>query len=941
MSCALLALIAIQAAEPVTSAVLPLADGAIRWSAGSGYRLEFRGQPVFAANSSAYVLHDPGWTKQLYNSGRQPETATLETKGEQQILHLSYGAGVMTASQTLISGPGNRFALVCEYRHDAAEPAALQLGFAKPVESFFAGSAFEVTSGGKPLTGRIPEAYDKAQSRPFSNATAITVRSLLGTVTLTSSRPLTMYDYAKRYGTLWLGLDEPLPAGETRTLTIEGELSPPDMIIEGARITGLQLEPVIVDRRLDAVVTASRNAAGRARQAVIEVTAEAEQTARIEADLSVGEPRAVALTVPLMRLGRHTCRLLLLDAAGTELYRGPAMTVQAVAAMSVAPSRSLYLGERDGALIIEPRPELGQAALTVAATGGGIAAEANVKAGERNVLPFDAAALPEGETTLQVRLAAGEQTIDTVSVVVRRYPPKANAVPIDTRTGAMVIDGLPTIPVGWYVRYPATGLNAIEAPFGFTHMAPYRTSSTYIRDEATKAAMLEDLDRYAACGMRVHYDIRGICRMDNGPDKDALLRAEVEAVKDHPALLAWYLADEPELQNIPPENLDAAYKLVKSLDPYHPCSQVFARRSSAVDYLNGLDLLMADPYPIPNSPVTDVARATDDMVGFGGLQKAVWIVPQAFGGGEWWKREPSPAEGRVMSYLALIRGAAGLQYFIRDPGHIRPQPALLSELRTVAAEVAELNPALTSTLPRPQVTATPADIAVTARLTDDAVWVIAANPSPQPTAMGITIEGAPDQRAQVVFEQRRVDLDGDLLEDLIDGFGTRVYRIPLQIEDPGAGIAAGNLVVNPSFEDQHVPGSPDGYYLGGSPAPGASVRIESRFAHHGRHCLKVVSPPDGGYTLRPFPLTLVKDKTYRVSIWARSLAGEVPVRLSCSGLQAEPVVAQVGPEWQPIALTGVAPEDRGRGRAGAQISYRLEGPGTVWFDLLEMVEVTP
>ncbi len=939
MSCALLALLALQAPEPVQSAVLPLADGAIRCSASGGYSIEFRGQPVFAANSSAFVLHDPAWTKQLYNSGRQLATATLDRQGERSVLAITYAPGVMTATQTIIAGPGNRFEVTCDYRHDAAEPAALQLGFAKPVEAFFAGSEYTATSGGQAVTGRIPATFDKARAHPLSNATALIVRSLFGTVALTSTRPLVMFDYAQRHGAFWLGLDEPQPAGEGRTLTISGELTPPDMTIEGARITGLQLETTVVDRRLDAVVSAARTAGGRARRVALEVTPEQGEPARAAADLPDGGPQPLALAVPLSQLGRHTSRLLLLDAAGGELYRGPAMAVDSVAAMRVAPSRSLYLGEREGALIVEPRPELGAASLTVTASGGGVQLAGSAQAGERTVLPFDAAALPTGETPLQVALAANGEPVETVTVVVRRYPPKANAVPLEARTGAMVIDGWPTIPVGWYVRYPATGLNAAEAPFGFTHMAPYRGSATTIKDEATKATMLADLDRYAACGLRVHYDLRGIARLDNGPEKDALLTAEVEAVKDHPALLAWYLADEPELQGIAPENLNAAYRLVKRLDPYHPCSQVFARREAAVDYLDGLDLLMADPYPIPNGPVTEVAKATDEMVAFGGLQKAVWIVPQAFGGGEWWRREPSPGEGRVMSYLALIRGAAGLQYFIRDPGHIRPQPLLLNELRTVAMEVAELNPALTSTLPRPQVAVVPTDLAVTGRLTGDAVWVIVANPSPQPRAMAITVADAPQQPVEVVFEQRRLALVGDRLEDLIDGFGTRVYRIPLAAEDPAAGIAQGNLVVNPSFEDQHVPGSPDGYYLGGDPAPGASVRIESRFAYHGRHCLRVVTPADGGYTLRPFPLTLAQGKRYRLSLWARSLAGPVPVRLSISGLTAEPVVAQVGADWQRLELSGPAPEDRGRGRAGGQISYRLEGPGTVWFDLLEMVEV--
>ncbi|MCZ7600385.1 MAG: hypothetical protein M5U09_25325 [Gammaproteobacteria bacterium] len=49
---------------------------------------------------------------------------------------------------------------------------------------------------------------------------------------------------------------------------------------------------------------------------------------------------------------------------------------------------------------------------------------------------------------------------------------------------------------------------------------------------------------------------------------------------------------------------------------------------------------------------------------------------------------------------------------------------------------------------------------MTGRLTSDAVWVIAADPSPQPRAMSITVAGAPARPAEVVFEQRRLVLQG-------------------------------------------------------------------------------------------------------------------------------------------------------------------------------------
>ena len=46
--------------------------------------------------------------------------------------------------------------------------------------------------------------------------------------------------------------------------------------------------------------------------------------------------------------------------------------------------------------------------------------------------------------------------------------------------------------------------------------------------------------------------------------------------------------------------------------------------------------------------------------------QAAWLVPQAFGGGEQYPREPTPGELRAMTYLGWIGGATGLLYFKHD-----------------------------------------------------------------------------------------------------------------------------------------------------------------------------------------------------------------------------------------------------------------------------------
>ena len=81
---------------------------------------------------------------------------------------------------------------------------------------------------------------------------------------------------------------------------------------------------------------------------------------------------------------------------------------------------------------------------------------------------------------------------------------------------------------------------------------------------------------------------------------------QVEQFRNHPAILSWYIADEPDGAGssegqpigIPVADVRAAYELVRSLDPYHPVSLVLNCKYSAPLYADATDILMVDPYPV-------------------------------------------------------------------------------------------------------------------------------------------------------------------------------------------------------------------------------------------------------------------------------------------------------------------------------------------------------
>ena len=89
---------------------------------------------------------------------------------------------------------------------------------------------------------------------------------------------------------------------------------------------------------------------------------------------------------------------------------------------------------------------------------------------------------------------------------------------------------------------------------------------------------------------------------------------EIKTFMNHPALLAWYISDEPNGYKIPPESLEEIYHTVKETDPWHPVSMVFmAPFLSSKKYANALDIVMADPYPVPNYPITLVGDVTGQL----------------------------------------------------------------------------------------------------------------------------------------------------------------------------------------------------------------------------------------------------------------------------------------------------------------------------------------
>lgn len=568
---------------------------------------------------------------------------------------------------------------------------------------------------------------------------------------------------------------------------------------------------------------------------------------------------------------------------------------------------------------------------------------------------IDLEQLPMGTTILSYRCSKAGLVAAEGSVEIKRLPAKPNAVQIDHLTGGLIADGLPFFPFGFYCG-PVGNLPEQEVVHGFTMIGPYQ--SNLPEGLADRKAYM---DRCARIGMRVQYAVnsligsghngaRGLALSDE--EKLAILKNEIVAFRDHPALLSWYINDEPDGQGRPPALLEAAYKMIQELDPYHPISIVFMMPALADNFRHTMDIAMTDPYPIPG-PADKVMEDVSKYMQAYRYEKAVWLVPQAFGGQEMWAREPTAQEIRLMTYMGLVSGAKGIQYYTHAPDNSNPQSVSgWSACSDIAVETAQMTGFLLSGEEAPAVRTGDPKVLARAFRYNGNLLVIAVNNENKPKPLTLDLLPFHDLRlghehdlrlgheAELWFENRSVPFEDGHIGDIIDAYGTRVYYIPDRSATPAKSgrLLPGNLTLNPSFEKIVSPGLPIGSNMKPTTRqrvdPGATFFADPRLSMEGMFSLRLITPSDsGGDKIRLTPLVMNKGDSYVVSVYARAKQSDkMPVfRLSLDAMK-ETHDFTLTTEWHRYDFIFTAVTSS----TNVILSLELLSRGTAWFDLLQV-----
>lgn len=281
---------------------------------------------------------------------------------------------------------------------------------------------------------------------------------------------------------------------------------------------------------------------------------------------------------------------------------------------------------------------------------------------------------------------------------------------------------------------------------------------------------------------------------------------------EHPAFLGWMFGDEPDNVdqatgrcNTPPDKLIKDFARVRNDDPTHPvylnlgcgvADERFVGRAATDEEYQAFarcdDILSYDVYPCnsiaPNGPdrLCLVAKGIDRLRQWGGPDRRVWcwIEANKFGQDPNQGRSPTPDEVKTMIWMALVHGARGYGFFchtwyktFRVNGI---EPAMQQALAPVNLQVQALARVLNS----PTV-ANGASVKVTqgsrvdvmVKKVGGATYAFAVNMYRKPEKATITLKGVGAGKAEVLGEERTLDVRAGALTDDFAAYAVHLYKV--------------------------------------------------------------------------------------------------------------------------------------------------------------------
>ena len=323
---------------------------------------------------------------------------------------------------------------------------------------------------------------------------------------------------------------------------------------------------------------------------------------------------------------------------------------------------------------------------------GGKVHELLLKSDKNGFLTGDFDQLTPGKAVMDIQLLDLKKKLFlekqqfNLSVRPANNPIPAHAALLD-KHGRVIINGKPFMPIGCYA-YSSKKTFKMLADAGFNCFIDYTNIGMAAAGKfgSQRANILATLDLAHSCGLKNIFSFTacepgtGGVWFDGKKGELDVLEKIVSAIKNHPALLAYYIGDERPLAALP--SLMKMRESINRLDIWHPTWAVttFEQLLHFPQYAVCADIFGFGGYPFGHYPIRDQTQIGPSMKkyspAYNRIKTAhtpVWSVPQMFNWGTYKAKDlqdyktnhrwPTLEEMRMQTILHAILGAKAFIYY--------------------------------------------------------------------------------------------------------------------------------------------------------------------------------------------------------------------------------------------------------------------------------------
>lgn len=294
-------------------------------------------------------------------------------------------------------------------------------------------------------------------------------------------------------------------------------------------------------------------------------------------------------------------------------------------------------------------------------------------------LPLDN--LKPGELKVQMVLRGNEKNNIIAKSGVRLFVrEKSRQKSRFDAAGNLLLDGNKFLPIGIFGGFPETEDLKKVSDAGFNTIVDYSSFSMNFGGSAKSHAerLIRSLDVIQRNGLKLIFSLKdqypgmqyAVSRMDGAQNIDSVVKYTVNRLKDHPAILGWYISDELSRSELP--MMVALRELIARNDPHHPAVTLTFRENDFPVYGQGGDVVAVDCYPIVRGKEKDLLPLEKVIKAAKLGRQPVWMVPQVFNMGVYKAKTaedfsefvyPSEKEIKAMNALAVIYGCKGFIFY--------------------------------------------------------------------------------------------------------------------------------------------------------------------------------------------------------------------------------------------------------------------------------------